>query len=267
MMLKEKLTLVINSCDKFSDLWQTHFDLLNENWSDRKIETLLVTDCYTSAKFDGIRIVSAGEGKEYPQRMATVLPSIRTEYVLITLDDYFPIHKIKNSHIERLIRIMDEEGLDYIRLFSDPNSRKPFKKYGKMYEIPLDVNYAVNLYQSIWRKSFVEKTLRDVQEKTIWNYEVSLTPIARALGARCVLSKGGEFEILDVIRKGKILHKANRWLRKNNRTLHQREVISYKEELRIKIFSVGKKVLPKKLAIAVKNRLRKKGFVFFSDAV
>ena len=25
-MLKEKLTLVINSCDKFSDLWENHID-------------------------------------------------------------------------------------------------------------------------------------------------------------------------------------------------------------------------------------------------
>ena len=30
-----------------------------------------------------------------------------------------------------------------------------------------------------------------------------------------------------------------------------------KEEIRIKVFAAGKKILPKKLAIAVKNRLRK----------
>lgn len=264
-MLKEKLTLVINSCDKFSDLWQMHFDILNENWVDRDIETLLVTDRDTSATFDGIRIISAGEKKEYPQRMAVALSHINTEYILITLDDYFPIHRIENTRLERLIKIMDEENLDYVRLFSDPNSYKRFKKYKGLYEIPLDTNYAVNLYQGIWRKDFLKKTLRDTQ--TIWKYEVSLTPTARELGAKCVLSKGGEFKILDVIRKGKILHKANRWLRKHGRELPKREIISYKEELRIKVFSIGKKILPKRFAIAVKNKLRKKGFTFFSDSV
>ena len=197
--------------------------------------------------------------------MAAALPRIKTEYILITLDDYFPIKKIENWRLERLIEIMDAEKLDYIRLFADPNSRKPFKKYKKLYEIPLDVNYAVNLYQGIWRRDFVEKTLKEAQ--TIWKYEVSLTPTARELGARCVLSKGGEFEILDVIRKGKLLHKASRWLKRNGRELPEREVISRKEEIRIKVFAAGKKILPKKLAIAVKNRLRKKGFVFFSDSV
>lgn len=264
-MLKKKLTLVINSCDKFSDLWENHIDILNKSWPDREAETLLVTDKDTTASFEGVEIFSAGEKKEYPQRMAAALPRIKTEYILITLDDYFPIKKIENWRLERLIEIMDAEKLDYIRLFADPNSRKPFKKYKKLYEIPLDVNYAVNLYQGIWRRDFVEKTLKEAQ--TIWKYEVSLTPTARELGARCVLSKGGEFEILDVIRKGKLLHKASRWLKRNGRELPEREVISRKEEIRIKVFAAGKKILPKKLAIAVKNRLRKKGFVFFSDAV
>ena len=42
--------------------------------------------------------------------MAAVLPEIRTEYVLITLDDYFPINKIYNDRLERLIGIMDAGG-------------------------------------------------------------------------------------------------------------------------------------------------------------
>ena len=106
---------------------------------------------------------------------------------------------------------MDAEWIAYLRLFTDPNSHKKFKDYKGLYEIPLDVNYAVNLYQGIWRRDFIEKTLGDSQ--TIWKYEVSLTPTARQIEARCVLSKGKDFEILDVIRKGKLLHKANRWLK------------------------------------------------------
>ena len=50
-MLKEKLTLVINSCDKFSDLWENHIDILNKSWPDREAETLLVTDKDTTASF------------------------------------------------------------------------------------------------------------------------------------------------------------------------------------------------------------------------
>ena len=65
-MLKEKLTLVINSCDKFSDLWENHIDILNKSWPDREAETLLVTDKDTSASFEGVEIFSAGEKKRVP---------------------------------------------------------------------------------------------------------------------------------------------------------------------------------------------------------
>lgn len=264
-MLNDKLTLVINTCDKFSDLWNDHIKFLNKNWNNREIDTFLVTDEKTDRSFQGVKVFSSGSGKEYPQRMLAVLPEINTEYILITLDDYFPITEISNSKIERLIDIMDKEGLDYIRLFADPNSHKKFKNYKNLFQIPLDINYSVNLYQGIWRRSFLEKTFENTQ--SIWKYEVSLTPIAREIGAKCVLSKGGEFEILDVIRKGKLLHKAKRYLDKNCISLPKREVISYKEEIRIKVFSTGKKVLPKKLANLVKNLLKKRGFVFFSDSI
>lgn len=34
-MLKDQMTMIILSCDKFSDLWEGHVKLLEENWPDR----------------------------------------------------------------------------------------------------------------------------------------------------------------------------------------------------------------------------------------
>lgn len=264
-MLNERLTVLIHSCDKFSDLWDVHAKLLNENWADRDVRTLMVSDKEREKKLDGIDLRFAGEGMELSDRTKYALRFIDTEYVLITLDDYFPIHKIDSKKIERLLDIMDAEKLDYIRLFSDPNSHRKFKNYRKLYEISLDGNYQVNLYQGIWRKSFVEKTLQTGMNA--WQYEVSLTRIANQVGAKCVLSKGHEFEILDVVRKGKLLHKANRYLKKRDLYHGSREVIAWKEEARIFVFNRGKKILPKWLAIKVKDYLRKRGHKFYSESV
>lgn len=263
--MNNRLTLLIHSCDKFSDLWDGHIKLLNENWSDRCVRTLLVSDKHNARKWDNVELICAGEGTELSERTKVALKYINTEYVLITLDDYFPIHKIDSNKIERLINIMDKEQLDYIRLFKDPNSFKRFKAYEKLYEITLDRNYQVNLYQGIWRKSFVEKTI--TSKMNAWQYEVSLTPTARDVNAKCVLSKGKEFEILDVVRKGKILHKANRYLRKHNLYDGVRPVIDRKDEIRIFVFNRGKRILPRKLAILVKRILIKHGYTFYSDSI
>lgn len=264
-MLDDRLTLLIHSCDKFSDLWDAHMYLLNKNWNDRNIDTILLTDKETERSFEGVRIVSAGNGTELSDRTAFVLPQINTEYVLITLDDYFPIYDVCSEKIERLIKIMDKENIDYLRLFCDPNSHKKFLDYDKLYKIPLDKNYDVNLYQGIWRKSFIEKTIR--QSLNAWQYEVSLTSIARECNARCVLSKGKEFEILDVVRKGKLLHKANRYLKKHNLYNGDRKTIEWKEEVRIYLFNRGKKILPKFAAKWIKGFLQKRGYKFYSESV
>lgn len=262
-MLKEKLTLLIHTCDKFSDLWDTHAMLLNKNWADRNIDTFLVTDAPSSRAFEGISLISAGIGKELSERAAVALTHIRTEYVLVTLDDYFLTKPIQTEKIAALIDVMEEENLDYIRLFSDPNSVEKMKGYNTIYTVELSGNYKVNLYPGIWRKSFIDETIND--PLNAWQYEVSLTKIAREIGAKCAMSKGKEFEILDVVRKGKLLHKANRYLKKHHLYNGPREVIDYKDELKIFVFSTGKRILPPQIAKFVKRILINRGVKFYSE--
>ncbi len=267
-MLAQKLTLVIHSCEKFSDLWDAHAYLLNKNWHDRPCRTLLVTDEPSTREFDGIEVFSAGAGKELSARIAAVLPSIETEYVLVTLDDYFPIFPIQTERIEKLICAMERENLDYIRLFKRPNSKKRIPGYDTLYEVELngkrDVHYQVNLYAGIWRKSFIEKTVE--KERDPWNYELSLTRIARRDGLKCAMSKGGEFPILDVVRKGKLLHKANRYLKKHDLYHGPRTVISRKEEWRIGVLTFIKDHTPQSFVDWGKGILRKRGMHFYSDS-
>lgn len=262
MELNDKLTLTIHTCDKFSDLWDTHIKLLNDNWADRNIRTLLITDKQTKKCFDSIEIFSAGEGAEMSERVAAMLPHIQTEYILITLDDYFLIKKISTEKIANLISIMDKENIDYIRLFKIPNSKDRYKNYKTLYKIDLSGNYKVNLYPGIWRKSFLKKTID--KPLNAWQYEVSLTKTARECNAKCVMSKGNEFEILDVVRKGKILHKANRYLKKHNLYNGPREVIDTKTELRINLSIYAKEILPDCIIKIIKKIMIKKGYHFYS---
>lgn len=264
MELSEKLTLMIQTCEAFSDLWETHFRLLEESWPNCPVRRVLVTDAPTDAAFPGVEVFCAGPGKQFPARLAAVLPQIETDYILLTLDDYFPIHPISTAKLSRLAEIMDAENLDYIRLFSDPNSFRNTEHKG-LYEIDLSENYAVNLYPGIWRKAFLAQTLET--ETDIWTYEVSLTHTARRLNARCVLSKGKEFKILDVVRKGKLLHRANAYLKRRGLYRGSREVIHWWEEIRIFVFSAGKRILPRPAAEWVKAQLRRRGFCFYSDRI
>lgn len=262
-MLKDKLTLMIHSCDKFSDLWDSHVQLLNQNWDDRNIDTLLVTDKETKKSYNDIYVLSAGIGMELPDRTSIALQYIKTEYILVTLDDYFLTKKISTEKIEDLISIMDKEKLDYMRLFPIPNSREKMRGYKSLYNIDLNGNYKINLYPGLWRKSFIEKTLKE--SLNAWQYEVSLTKTARDVGAKCAMSKGKEFEILDVVRKGQLLHKANRYLKKHNLYNGSRTVISLRQEIKLDIMFYGKEILPNSLIKWIKRQMIKRGHHYYSD--
>ncbi len=243
-MLNDKLTLLIHSCQKFSDLWQAHTTLLNRNWADRNIRTFILTDEQSDQSFDGVEILSAGAGKEITERIRYALPLIETEYVLVTLDDYFPTTPISTEKIERLVDIMEREGYDYIRLFERPKCQIFATSDKDVFTYSLEGNYRVNLYAGIWRKDFIEKTLGD-EEMNAWNFEVTLTERARKANGKCAVSHGDEFPILDVVRKGQILRKAHRYLKKHDLYHGPRPVRSVFDEFSLWIKTEGNRLVAK----------------------
>ena len=236
-MSNSDLTVLIHSCHKFSDLWPAHTKLLSQNWPDRKIRTIILTDDAEECYYDSIEIISAGHGKEMTERIRHVLPLINTKYLLVTLDDYFPIYPISSDKIFRLVDIMEKEQLDYIRLFPHPKCPEVKTKYEGIGIISLDGDYRVNLYAGLWTKDFIAATLGD-KVLNAWDFEVSLTANARKANGKCAVSHGNEFPILDVVRKGKILPNAYKYLKKHNLYHGNREMMPYKAvyKLNIKTF-------------------------------
>jgi hypothetical protein len=237
---------------------------LNRNWADRSIKTIILTDTNPSGyQYSDIDILCAGEGKEITDRLQYALPHIHTEYVFVTLDDYYLVKKVDNKRIAFLLDQMNEQGLDYIRLFPDPPSKDEIGEgLYKIHQEEKKSSYYVNLYAGIWRKSFIEKTLG----KTLnaWQYEVSLTPLIRKLGTPCAMTKGKEFVILDVVRKGKLLHKAYNYFKKNPVYTGNRPVIARKEEIIIAFRTFLNQHLPRRLMQKIKKIMIKRGKTFYS---
>jgi len=267
-MLEEKITLVIHSCDKFSDLWDAHITLLNRNWADRTVKTLLVTDTQTDKHYENVTILPTGDSKELSERTEAMLAHIDTKFVLVTLDDYFPVFPIDSEKIERVVKIMEKEDLDYVRLYLRPKykRRDRWTEYSNFYHIDTTRNYSVNLYVGIWKKTFIGKTIHK-PPLNAWDYEVSLTKIAHEVGARCAVSLNHEFEILDVVRKGKILNKANRYLKENDLYHGNRPVISRMYEIKLAIRTWGIRMMPRCITNLARKIMTRLGHSYYSQGI
>lgn len=262
--LKDKLTMVISSCEAYSDLWDNHILLLNENWKDRDIKTVIVTDKVHESNYQDIEIFPAGDLLEMPQRLKKYIKTCDTEYILITLDDYYVDKQIDTKKIQRAIDIMETKKLDYFRFWPYPHERKKIDDIEKAYWIELNGNYKVNLYPAIWRKEFLEDTIKD--SLSAWEYEVSLTSIAKSLGANCAYSVNNEFHIVDVIRKGELLHPAKKYLDSKGLKL-DRKLISRKQEIKLDIMYYAKEVVPKPILRVIKKIMVKMGHKFISEDI
>ena len=264
----ERMTLLINSCEKYSDLWSGHVKLLERNFPQESFDRILLTDEKCSKDLGSVNIISAGSGTEMPERIKYVLPFIRSEYVLVTLDDYYLIEPVDVRRINALLDAMDSEKIDYIRLFKRPPSRIKIEGHDSLFLIDLnskkDYHYQVNLYPGIWRKSFLEKTLAGVSDA--WNYELSLTRTARENNTKCAMTYGKEFVILDVVRKGKLLHKANAYFKKHPGIYEgDRKVISRFTELKIDFMTLLKLIFNQSTIDSLKSFFRRFGVHFYSD--
>ncbi len=264
-----ELTILISSCEKYSDLWDANLHFLEQNWPDRAEETLLVTDAPTDRCYPHVEILCAGVDKEFTERLAAALEQVKTPYLLFLLDDYFLTEKIDQEKLHQSVRFAAREKIDYIRLY--PASRhylhregaKPFPEDPGFYLRDLrEGEYKISLYPGIWKTEFMRRTLD--RRLNAWQYEVSLTERAKELDAVCVISNHRELPFLDVIRKGKLLHKAQRTLRNCGVELPNRELMPRYAEMKIQLRTFLRHWLPRSIFLAGKKLGLKTGKSFYS---
>lgn len=262
--MENEFSVIISSCDKFSDLWDKHIELYRKNWSNNGSKTYLVTDKPTQRTFEGVEIIVADGDMDFPSRIKYALQFVETPYVLLTLDDYFLINTVDNSKIETLVGRAKEEKIDYLLLYDRRKTdARRYKSIEVLHPIDLNKKYAVTLYPAIWSAEFLKKTVKE--DLSPWLYEASLTKTATEEDAKCMFSHTGSFDILDVVRKGKLLHKAVRYFKKNKIEIGNRETISYGIEFKLWLQDMISWYAPRGLFIFIKNIAKKFGVTFYSE--
>ena len=64
--MNQKLTVLVNSCDSYSDLWNTFFDVLRLQWHDCPYEIILNTET-KNYSYNGFNIKTLSLYKDLPE--------------------------------------------------------------------------------------------------------------------------------------------------------------------------------------------------------
>ena len=114
MDIKNKCTMLVNSCDSYSDVWVPFFTILKEQWKDIDIPIVLNTESKTfnmeGLSIKTINVLGNMDKKiEWGERLIDVLNRIDTEYILFMLDDYLLDAPVQKKIIENCVRWMDAD--------------------------------------------------------------------------------------------------------------------------------------------------------------
>lgn len=266
-MINDNLSVIIMTCDAFSDLWEGQISQLKLHWKEHPLDMFLVTDKPTDRTFSDVTVLSMGNELEWSERLHGALKLVKTDFLFFTLDDYFLIEDVPNDLLNAYMKFMIERNYDYIRLF---RRRKKFtgnkiEGLSGLRELDPDSVYAINLYAGLWRKDFMYKASE--AKKNAWQFEVSLKRAGVAYNAKCaVCMRKDIYPILDVVRKGKLLRKADKYFKRHKGIYNgHRAVNTFAYEFKLNIRAFGVKYAPEFLVDTVRNFMIKRGHHYYSQ--
>ena len=108
-----KLSILINTCDAYSDAWSPFFRILEKTWPSAvdyniylNTETKDYQDPYFNIKV--LNCIDDPQNTPWGKRLLDSLDRIDSEYVLFLLEDFFFEDKVLDSEILRCIAYLDE---------------------------------------------------------------------------------------------------------------------------------------------------------------
>ncbi|MBR6339291.1 MAG: hypothetical protein IKR63_04070 [Alloprevotella sp.] len=178
-MDKNRLAVLVTSCDAYQDIWDPFFTLMNRYWADISYNVYLNTEHLEYSKnFDNFIVKSLNNTSSkkltWSERMLSVLDRIEEEYVFILVEDFFLRENVQTDLIEKLLEMMDEDkNICQFQLFGtrincDKGVSNVMSSSIQMDKIERGKAKVV-FVPTIWRKSILKKWLRP--HESIWAFE------------------------------------------------------------------------------------------------
>jgi hypothetical protein len=173
--VKNKLTVLIGTCDKYEPLWENFTTCFKKYW---QVDTRNIFVGETKP-IPGFESILPGTDLCWGQRMLEGIESC-SDYIFFILDDYFLSDFWEEKLIGKYIKDVETHNINRLQL-----SPSGYQIYSTMHwheanadgiQLPyfhiLDGSqYIISMQPSIWRKSFLQQVL--LKEYSPWDFELT----------------------------------------------------------------------------------------------
>jgi len=165
------ISLLVVSCDAYSDLWEPAITLIESEWPD------ISFNIYWGSNFKilhhpGIKNISVGEDRSWCKNLDKMLDEIPTEYVIFMLEDFFLTNKADSKSIIEIFNFTKRNNIDCCRLIPNESNQGNVLAETVDYnliEIPKNTPYRISTQMAIWKKSFLRTLLNP--KFSAWEFE------------------------------------------------------------------------------------------------
>lgn len=192
--MEQKITILVNSCDKYEDAWHPFFECLWHFAGDLPYPMVLNTETkqFSSPHYD-IKVVNTPEKATWSERLLNVLKYVDTEFVFFLLDDYFLKDTFDRERFESVIEYMGDHpdvGIVDIRprwatsAEEEALNQERYKNIEDSFSERNNDSFNITCSPAIWRTDALKSLLRPHED--VWSFEYYSGIRAKKYGIKVV---------------------------------------------------------------------------------
>jgi hypothetical protein len=161
-------SVLVSSCDAYSDLWTPFFTLFWRNWPDCPYPVYLGAN---QARYDHprVRTLQAGPDESWSANLRFFLDQLGSEYVLLLLEDFFLVKPVPPLAVSDQLKALDALRGTVVRLFPNPPPHMRMQGHAGIGSIHRFAPFRVSAQAAIWRRSDLLGLLREGE--SAWEFE------------------------------------------------------------------------------------------------
>lgn len=162
------ISVLVLSCDKYSDLWDGFFSLYFKNF-DFKCKVYLANNKLKYNFRDySINLLNCGEDKNWSNHLLNALNLIEDDYIFIILEDLYILDYVEKSKIAKLFNFAINNKVQHLKYLAFPIGDIPLNN--GYFKYSPGMPYSVSVC-GIWNKKYLQSLLLDGE--SAWEFEIN----------------------------------------------------------------------------------------------
>jgi hypothetical protein len=166
---KQNASLLIVSCDKYSDLWEVQVAAIEKFWPDCPMQIHLLTN-ELRPQIKSVDTIPVGADMAWSANLILALRLLKTEFVFLLLDDIILTRSVNTSKICTQIEALQRVGGNCLKLHGVPGLVWGKGGVGSIAIEPPGGAYRVSTVATVWRRSALLSLLKP--KETAWQFEI-----------------------------------------------------------------------------------------------